>query len=267
LTSGEYGVAKYFCNIFLYNFPSRCILGGMTRAQKSSRRTAVAAPPAEPHDEELRSRRRIMEALKIQGPQDASALAAQFGVSAMAIRQHLYALAERSLVVYQEEHRPMGRPAKLWKLTPAADKLFEDRHSDLMVNLFGAIRGTFGDEAMEKLLSVRARQQVAAYREQVSAKAPLRKRVEALVAIRSTEGYLAECKPQKDGSVLLIENHCPICAAATACAGLCNSELQVFRELLGPEVVIERTEHIVSGQRRCVYTVTPAQHAKLKVQN
>ena len=229
----------------------------MTRTLKPSRRPRLApvSRPADPHDDELRSRRRIMEALKIQGPQDASALAVQFGVSAMAIRQHLYALAERGLVVFQEEHRPMGRPAKLWKLTSAADKLFEDRHSDLMVNLFGAIRGTFGEDGMEKLLSVRASQQIAAYRRQVSSKATLRKRVEMLAAIRSSEGYLAEAKAQKDGSVLLIENHCPICAAASACPGLCNSELQVFRELLGPGVSIERTEHIVAGQRRCVYAI------------
>ena len=125
-------------------------------------------------------------------------------------------------------------------------------------------RGTFGDDGMEKLLSVRARQQIAAYRQQVPAKAPLKKRVEALAALRSAEGYLAEARIQKGGSMLLIENHCPICAAATACAGLCNSELQVFRELLGPEVEIERTEHIVAGQRRCVYTI---QNSKCKIQN
>jgi predicted ArsR family transcriptional regulator len=224
----------------------------MAHLQKSARGGDV--PGA--HDDELRSRRRIMEALKIQGPQDASALASQFGVSAMAIRQHLYALAERNLVVYQEEHRPMGRPAKLWKLTPAADKLFEDRHGDLMVNLFGAIRGTFGDEGLEKLLTHRAKQQIAIYRQDFPLKAPLRKRVEALASLRSSEGYLAEVKLQKDGSLLLIENHCPICAAATACAGLCHSELQVFREILGPDVKIERTEHIVSGARRCVYAIT-----------
>jgi predicted ArsR family transcriptional regulator len=224
----------------------------MARLQKSTH--GIDTPGV--HDDELRSRRRIMEALKIQGPQDASALAAQFGVSAMAIRQHLYALAERNLVVYQEEHRPMGRPAKLWKLTPAADKLFEDRHGDLMVNLFGAIRGTFGDEGLEKLLTHRARQQIATYRQDFPQKAPLRKRVELLANLRSSEGYLAEVKAQKDGSFLLIENHCPICAAATACPGLCHSELQVFREILGPDVKIERTEHIVSGARRCVYAIT-----------
>lgn len=215
----------------------------------------MARPPRTAHDEELRSRRRIMESLKIHGPQDASALAAQIGVSPMAIRQHLYALSERNLVVFQEEHRPMGRPAKLWKLTPAADKLFEDRHGDLMVNLLGAIKDTFGDAGLEKVLSHRAKQQVAAYKLEVSPKAPLRKRVETLADVRRREGYLAEVHTAKDGSFLLIENHCPICVAATVCTGLCESELQVFREILGPDVSIVRTEHIVSGARRCVYAI------------
>jgi predicted ArsR family transcriptional regulator len=60
--------------------------------------------------------------------------------------------------------------------------------------------------------------------------------------------------PLKDGSFLLIENHCPICAAATACTGLCARELEVFQRVLG-QVTIERTEHILAGARRCVYRV------------
>jgi predicted ArsR family transcriptional regulator len=40
---------------------------------------------------------------------------------------------------------------------------------------------------------------------------------------------MAEVKTQADGSCLLIENHCPICAAAEACQGFCRSELEVFQ--------------------------------------
>lgn len=38
----------------------------------------------------------------------------------MAVRQHLYGLADEKLVTSEEEARPMSRPAKLWRLTPAA---------------------------------------------------------------------------------------------------------------------------------------------------
>jgi hypothetical protein len=54
----------------------------------------------------------------------------------------------------------------------------------------------------------------------------------------------------------LVERHCPICVAATACTGLCRNELEVFQDVLGPEVRIERTEHIVAGASRCAYRVS-----------
>jgi len=80
-------------------------------------------------------------------------------------------------------------------------------------------------------------------------------RHKALAAIRTDEGYMASAKPQGDGSVLLLENHCPICAAAVACTGLCAKELEVFQTVLGKDVAVERTEHIVAGARRCAYRV------------
>jgi predicted ArsR family transcriptional regulator len=58
------------------------------------------------------------------------------------------------------------------------------------------------------------------------------------------------------GGFLLVENHCPICAAARVCQGFCRSELELFREVLGPGVEVERTEHVLAGGRRCAYRVT-----------
>jgi predicted ArsR family transcriptional regulator len=72
---------------------------------------------------------------------------------------------------------------------------------------------------------------------------------------------MAEVQPAGGGDFLFIENHCPICAAATACQGLCATELSLFRDVLGPDASVERTEHIVSGDRRCAYRVTARRHA------
>ncbi len=186
---------------------------------------------------------------------DSGALAFRLGVSAMAVRQHLYALRGQKLVTYEEEVRPLGRPAKLWRLTGAADRLFPDAHAELTVGLIGAVRSAFGQQGMDRLLSVRARNQLEAYRKRIPARAGLRKRLQALAKLRSEEGYMAEVLPERDGGYLLVENHCPICAAATACQGLCGAELEVFRRLLGTGVFVEREEHILAGARRCVYRV------------
>jgi predicted ArsR family transcriptional regulator len=66
---------------------------------------------------------------------------------------------------------------------------------------------------------------------------------------------MAEVQPQPDGSFLLIENHCPICAAANACSKLCDAEFDVFQAILGKTAAIERTEHMLEGDRRCVYRI------------
>ncbi|HMB67873.1 MAG TPA: MarR family transcriptional regulator, partial [bacterium] len=85
---------------------------------------------------------------------------------------------------------------------------------------------------------------------------PLERRVAALARIRREEGYLAEWRRERGGSLLLVENHCPICAAARACAGLCRNELELFRTVLGPDVKVERIEYLLEGGRRCAYRVT-----------
>ncbi len=204
---------------------------------------------------EPRTRRGLMERLKQDGAQDAGALAEALGVSAMAVRQHLYALEGEGLVTFEEEARPVGRPAKLWRLTRAADRFFPDGHAELTLNLLAALRETFGEAGMEKLLAARTEEQIAAYRRRVKAAEPLKARLEALAKIRTEEGYMAAVRGNRRDGFLLVENHCPVCAAARTCQGLCASELEVFRRVLGPDVTVERSDHILAGARRCAYRV------------
>ena len=84
----------------------------------------------------------------------------------------------------------------------------------------------------------------------------MRARLAKLAEIRNEEGYMADVLEAGDGTPLLVENHCPICSAATACSGLCRAELDVFQRVLGERVSVEREEHILSGARRCTYRVT-----------
>jgi predicted ArsR family transcriptional regulator len=215
---------------------------------------AQTTKPLEP-----RTRRGLMERLKQDGAQDAGALAKALGVSAMAVRQHLYALEGEGLVTFEEEARPVGRPAKLWRLTPAADRFFPDGHAELTLNLLAALRETFGEAGMERLLAARTAEQIAGYRRRVRASDPLKARLESLAKIRTEEGYMAAVERDGGkgrGGFLLVENHCPVCAAARTCQGLCASELEVFRRVLGPDVTVERSDHILAGARRCAYRVT-----------
>ncbi|MBI4782808.1 MAG: transcriptional regulator [Oscillatoriophycideae cyanobacterium NC_groundwater_1537_Pr4_S-0.65um_50_18] len=205
----------------------------------------------------VRTRRAIVQLLKQEGRLDAETLAAHLGITAMAVRQHLYALQDEQLVTYQEESRPMGRPAKLWQLTTAADRFFPEGYAELTLSLLNSVKQAFGEAGLDRLLEVRSQQQLESYNQQMKSKRSLKQRLNKLVEIRTHEGYMAEVQAQADGSFLLIENHCPICAAATACTGLCAKELEVFQSILGDDTHIQRVEHIIAGERRCAYQITP----------
>ena len=214
------------------------------------------AKQTQPQPTEVRTRRAIVHLLKQAGAMDAAELSSRLGISAMAVRQHLYALQAERLVTYQEEARNMGRPAKLWQLTPAANRLFPDGYAELTLSFIQSVVEAFGEAGLERLLEIRARQQIEAYGLQMEGQESIEQRLQILAEIRTDEGYMAEVQPQADGSFLLAENHCPICAAATACTGLCSKELEVFQSALGEDAVVERTEHIVVGARRCAYQVS-----------
>lgn len=205
---------------------------------------------------ENKTRRAIVKFLKTEGAMDSAALAKKLGLTAMAVRQHLYSLQEQKLVTAEERPVPLGRPAKYWTLTKEANQLFPDAHAELSVSLIGAMTDAFGEQGMQRVLESRCARQRMDYGRRISASAPLREKLNQLVKVRTEEGYMAEVHAEGKGAYLFIENHCPICAAATACMGFCSTELELFKSVLGPGVDVQRAEHIISGNRRCAYRVT-----------
>jgi predicted ArsR family transcriptional regulator len=200
--------------------------------------------------------RGILTVLKEKGPTDASSLAELLGISAPGIRQHLYDLQEKGLVSFTEEARPMGRPAKIWNLTIKANDCFPDNHAAVTLNLLKSAREVFGTEGVSKILAQYAKDQVGIYHNRMASCPSLLIRLEVLVNHRCNEGYMAELGQDDEGNILFIENHCPISCAAKSCDEICDGELRMFREILGKEVGIERIEHQVRGDRRCVYRIS-----------
>lgn len=198
---------------------------------------------------------RLLLLLKNRGPQTAASLGKALGTTGEAARQQLSRLASEGLVQATSEPRGVGRPAQVWALTTKGHGRFPDTHAELTVQIIETVRATLGEQALDQLIAARERRIRESYGEALKGATRLEERIARLVAIRNREGYMAEWKRQRDG-YLLIENHCPICAAATACTGFCRSELDLFSKLL-PAAKVTRVEHIVEGARRCAYLISP----------
>jgi len=199
---------------------------------------------------------RILYALKSRGALMATDIATVLGITPQGAQQQLAKLATANLVRPEDRKKGRGRPNRFWHLTEQSHARFPDRHSDLTVGLLQSTKEVFGEKGLEKLISFREIETLKAYKKELSSCQTLPERIQALTDIRAVEGYMAEWSKQADGAYLFIENHCPICAAATICQGLCRSELATFKKVLGPGVTIKRTEHILEGARRCAYIIT-----------
>jgi len=213
-------------------------------------------------DRSAPARDKVLYALKSHGPQTPAQVAQRLHITEVAARQHLRRLVQEGLVESVERRGERGRPARVFATTEAAHARFPNTHADLTVELLEAVRRTFGARGLERLIAERTKRQLQAYRARVGRRASLPDRVAALAAIRDGEGYMAAWKKAADGSFLLVESHCPICIAARTCQGLCRDELRVFQSVLGTDVHVERTEHLLAGARRCAYRITRSRRAK-----
>jgi len=192
--------------------------------------------------------------LKMRGTLTAAEIAKELGITSEGARLQLLKLSEEGLIDAIHESKGVGRPTQYFSLSAEGNAGFPDTHAELTVKLIDLIKHTLGNDALQKVITAAEESGKARYANELQFSTSLEDRVNQLAQIRSREGYMAEYRKEANG-FLLIENHCPICAAAEACQGFCAAELNTFKFVLGQDVDITRVNHIISGDRRCAYSI------------
>jgi predicted ArsR family transcriptional regulator len=198
---------------------------------------------------------RVLYLLKSRGPQSAQQIADILEITSMGARRQLESWQEKGMVSYQDVAEKIGRPSRLWQLSAAGHARFPDRHGDLTVQIIHQVRTLFGEAGLDQLITARELETETQYVAALAKAKSVKAKVQALADLRKLEGYMAQMEVQADGSLHLIEDHCPICAAAQSCQQFCRSELALFQRVLGSSCSVERIEHLQAGARRCVYRV------------
>lgn len=198
---------------------------------------------------------RILMFLKMHGEATATLVSEELAITKEGARQHLLKLAEEDLIIGIPKSERVGRPVTFYSLTQKGLSRFPDTHAEVTIQLLQSVRKLLGDNAMDLLINDREKQTYDRYSELISKATDIESRLAVLKDIRTKEGYMAEWEKEGD-DYYFIEHHCPICAAATECQGFCRAELKNFQQLLGEDLIIERTQHIVSGGNRCVYRIS-----------
>lgn len=196
---------------------------------------------------------KILHLIKTRGQLGANEVASLLNMTSMGARQHMELLEKNGLLEHYFVSSGRGRPKKKWLLTQRGQSQFPDSHSALIVNLLDHMQQQFGSDALEQLIIAREKEILKNYEQQLAPLPSFRQKLHRLAELRTEEGYMADVT-EEQGELLLVENNCPICSAATKCQQFCRSELSIFQQLL--DCKLERINYILKGGRRCAYKIS-----------
>ena len=197
---------------------------------------------------------KFLRLLKTRGPLSSATLALELGITVEGARFQLMKMAEEGLVQASHEPKGVGRPTQIWNLTTKGNQHFPDKHAVLSEQLLESMQEVLSHEQIEAVITLREKKANKKYIEALQNIPNLEEKIKRLAELRNSDGYLAEWDKDEEGFIL-IENHCPVCAAAQRCADLCDAEMKTFKEIFGEDVSVERVDHIIAGARRCAYKI------------
>ena len=162
------------------------------------------------------------------------------------------------LVSRRTERHGVGRPRHLYDVTASAQQLFPANYDGLAAGLIAAIDSIGGRELVDRVFETRRAQTAERIRrrldESVGDEAPFFDRVRELAVIQDEQGYLCGAELSADGTIRMREHNCAIFHVATDDPAACEAELQLFRDVLGADII--RETHIASGDRCCTYRIS-----------
>ena len=219
------------------------------RAPRNVSGAAQGGPSTLRHD--------ILVALRRNGPTSPEQLANALGASRSGVLQQLRSLQAGGLVDRRTVRHGVGRPRHLYDVTPDAQVAFPSNYDALAAGLLAAVGTVGGDELVARVFAVRrqliADQVRARLEERRPAGASLEAKVRELAVIQDEQGYLSSATVDEDGTIRLRQCNCAIFGVAAQSTSPCAAELDLFRDVLGADVV--RETHIASGDRSCTYRI------------
>ncbi len=204
--------------------------------------------------EQTSTKNDILTQLLRRGQATAQDLAAILQVTPQAIRRHLKDLEQEGLIQHMAQAGGMGRPQHHYTLSREGRAQFPKRYGEFAVDLLATLHQTLGQEHLGQILAQQWQAKAVAYREALGQE-DLATRIQRLVQLRRSEGYMAEFQVTPQGFVVT-EHTCAIAAVAETFPRVCDHELELFATAL-PDCTVERTHWIVDGEHQCGYLIRP----------
>jgi predicted ArsR family transcriptional regulator len=192
----------------------------------------------------------LLNFMRREGPVTISALVAEMGVTATAVRQRLRRLMSQGLIERRTERKTRGRPNHRYLLTEKGERSAGTNFADMAVVLWEEIKSVEDPAIRRGLLKRIADRFVAKYRERVVGET-LDERMGALAEVMSERDIPFAINNSSELPVLSALA-CPYPELAKMDRGVCTMEKMMLSEILGSNVRL--SECRLDGASCCTFT-------------
>ncbi|MDP2529099.1 MAG: winged helix-turn-helix transcriptional regulator [Candidatus Palauibacterales bacterium] len=198
------------------------------------------------------TRRRLLLRLKRHGAMTLATISEAFDLSPETLRSHLRDLEAEGVVERAGVRRHgRGRPEVIYRLAPAAERLFPQREGEMLGELAAFLVRSGRPDLIHGFFEERMARRRAEALERVEGLEG-RARMEEIADILTEEGFMAEVETSADGESELRLCHCPIRELVDVSTVPCKAEIGLIRELLGD---LARHSYIPNGEPACSYSL------------
>lgn len=203
----------------------------------------------------------ILHALKssAQSPIDTLAEAAE--ISPVTVRHHLNALQAEGLIEVESIRRKVGRPYYVYSLSEKGHELFPQKYFSLTNRLLEELKDRLPAETVNEIfisLVERMMEEHAGKFEGL----PFEERLNYVINLLGTEGFLARWEKMADGRYQIIEYSCPYISMGHQHTEVCTLDKQLMITVLG--TAVEQHSCMLQGDDCCQFTL-PLRPADIQV--
>lgn len=186
---------------------------------------------------------RVLRAIQLRGKARVDEVAADLGVSASAVRQHLGQLQASGAVRTDRIRDGVGRPYHVYSVTPQGHQLFHNDYGDLARFLLEEVGKMQEPQVFRQILTRIGQRLAQAHRDEIRGDS-LEERLQALSAWLERRGVPVGVEKTGGGYELEIYG-CPYPGVAIENHAVCEIERQVMARLLSADV--RRIRCVLSG--------------------
>ena len=207
------------------------------------------------------TRELILHALKASAQSKVESLAEVADISPVTVRHHLNALQAEGLIEVESIRRKVGRPYYVYSLSEKGNELFPQKYFSLSNRLLEELKDRLPADTVNEIF-ISLVERILEERAGEFEGLPLEERLNYVINLLGTEGFLARWEKMPDGRYQIIEYSCPYISMGQQHTEVCTLDKQLMITVLG--TAVEQHSCMLNGDDCCQFTL-PLQPADISV--